>query len=77
MKGYRAGKKFDYHVVSIFNYNGDFAEEHITYLFCVYDNKPIVLVDQTTNGDYIAVKETANKDVKKGFAKIINSEDDD
>lgn len=31
------------------------AEQHITYLFCVHDNHPIVLVDQTTNGNYIAV----------------------
>ena len=53
------------------------AEQHITYLFCVQDNHPIVLVDQTTNGNYIAVKETANKDVKSGFADIINGDDTD
>lgn len=53
------------------------AEQHITYLFCVHDNHPIVLVDQTTNGNYIAVKETANKDVKSGFADIINGDDTD
>ena len=70
-------KKYDYQVVSIFNYNDDDAEQHITYLFCVHDNQPIVLVDQTTNGNYIAVKETANKDVKSSFADIINGDDTD
>ena len=70
-------KKYDYQVVSIFNYNDDDAEQHITYLFCVHDNQPIVLVDQTTNGNYIAVKETANKDVKSVFADIINGDDTD
>lgn len=70
-------KKYDYQVVSIFNYNDDDAAQHITYLFCVHDNQPIVLVDQTTNGNYIAVKETANKDVKSVFADIINGDDTD
>lgn len=70
-------KDYDYHVVSIFNYNGDSAEQHITYLFCIYDDQPVALVDQTTNGDAIKVKETANKDVRKGFEKIVNESDND
>lgn len=70
-------KDYDYHVVSIFNSDGDGGEEHITYLFCIHDNQPIALVDQTTNGNAIKVKETANQDVRKGFAKIAISSDDD
>ena len=70
-------KDYDYHVVSIFNSDGDGGEEHITYLFCIHDNQPIALVDQTTNGNAIKVKETANQDVRKGFAKIATSSDDD
>ena len=57
--------------------DGDGGEEHITYLFCIHDNQPIALVDQTTNGNAIKVKETANQDVRKGFAKIAISSDDD
>lgn len=64
-------KDYDYHVVSIFNYNGDSAEEHITYLFCIHNNQPVALVDQTTNGDAVKVKETENKDVQKAFANIV------
>lgn len=70
-------KDYDYHVVSIFNYNGNSAEEHITYLFCIHDNQPVALVDQTTNGDAVKVKETENKDVQKAFANIVNDNDAD
>lgn len=70
-------KDDDYHVVSIFNYDGDSDESHITYLFCIHDNQPVVLVDQTTNGDDVSVKETENADLKNGFAKIVNGDDSD
>lgn len=70
-------KDYDYHVVSMFNYDGHGGEEHITYLFCIYDDQPIALVDQTTNGDVVKLKETANQDVRKRFANIVTASDDD
>lgn len=65
----------EYKVVSIFNCNVGAPEAHITYLFCVNDNQPIVLVDQTTNGDDIRVKPTANTDVSGAFANIITGKE--
>lgn len=72
-------KDYDYQVVSIFNCNVGSPEQHITYLFAIHDNQPIVLVDQTTNGSDCMVKETANKDVRNAFANIISNDqaDDD
>ncbi|MGN1272495.1 MAG: DUF4767 domain-containing protein [Lactobacillus sp.] len=70
-------KDYDYHVVSIFNCNVGNPEDHITYLFCVHDDKPVALVDQTTNGDAIMVKETSNQDVRTAFANILENKDDD
>lgn len=71
--------KYDYNVVSIFNYDEGKVEFHITYLFCFHNGKPVVLVDQTTNGNDVAVEETANKSLKDGFAEIAagRSADDD
>lgn len=68
---------YDYHVVAIFNADVGNPEQHITYFFCVYDNEPVVLVDQTTNGNDCMVKETDNKDLKSSFAKILTSKDSD
>ena len=68
---------YDYHVVAIFNADVGNPGQHITYFFCVYDNEPVVLVDQTTNGDDCMVKETDNKDLKSSFAKILTSNDSD
>lgn len=60
-----------YHVVAIFNANVKGPEQHITYIFCIYNKKPVVLVDQTTNGDAVKVKETSNSDVNDAFKEII------
>lgn len=65
----------EYKVVSIFNCNVGAPEAHITYLFCVHDNQPVALVDQTTNGNDVRVKPTANSDVSSAFANIIEGED--
>lgn len=59
-----------YHVVSIFNYNRGSVEFHITYLFCIYNNQPVVLCDQTTNGSNVVVTITKNKILSENFAKI-------
>lgn len=60
----------DYNVVAIYNYDKGEAASHITYFFAFHDNQPIVLVDETTNGDYVQTKETANQDLIHGFADI-------
>ena len=60
----------DYNVVAIYNYNKGNPEQHITYFFAFHNNHPIVLVDQTTNGDMIQAKETENKDLINGFNSI-------
>lgn len=62
----------DYNVVAIYNHDSDKAplEGHITYFFSFHDGKPIVLVDETTNGDEVMVKETANQDLINGFNAI-------
>lgn len=60
----------DYNVVAIYNYNKGNPEQHITYFFAFHNNQPIVLVDQTTNGDMIQAKETENKDLINGFNSI-------
>ena len=66
----------DYNVVAIYNHDSDRAplEGHITYFFSFHDGKPIVLVDETTNGDKVMVKETANQDLINGFNSIANGQ---
>ena len=59
---------YDYNVVGIYNH-GD-GEFHITYFFTFHNGQPVVLVDQTTNGDRIKAKETDNKKLREGFARI-------
>lgn len=65
----------DYNVVAIYNYDKGEAASHITYFFAFHDNQPIVLVDETTNGDTVQVKETANKDLINGFNAIAAGKD--
>lgn len=69
-------KDYDYHVVSIFNCNVGNPETHITYLFCIHDQQPLVLVDQTTNGEDVMVKETANHEVRDAFNEIATGNND-
>lgn len=60
----------DYNVVAIYNYDKDEGASHITYFFAFHNGQPVVLVDETTNGDEVQVKETANKDLINGFNAI-------
>lgn len=62
-------KDYDYHVVSVFNFNDDDHDQHITYLFVVHDGKPIAMVDQSSGSSY-EFKETANKYVREAFSDI-------
>lgn len=65
----------EYNVVAIYNYDKDQGASHITYFFAFHDGQPIVLVDETTNGDYVQAKETANKDLINGFNAIAAGKD--
>lgn len=60
----------DYNVVAIYNYDKDEGASHITYFFAFHKNRPIVLVDETTNGDKVVAKETENRDLINGFNSI-------
>ncbi len=59
-----------YNVIAIYNYDKGEATSHITYFFAFHDDQPIVLVDETTNGNYVQAKETANQDLINGFKDI-------
>lgn len=61
----------DYNVVAIYNYDKNEGASHITYFFAFHNDQPIVLVDETTNGDLVQAKETANKDLINGFNAIV------
>ncbi|GBG04430.1 DUF4767 domain-containing protein [Lactobacillus rodentium] len=58
----------DYNVVAVYNHGN--YEFHITYFFTFHNGKPVVLVDQTTNGDRIKAKVTDNQKLREGFARI-------
>lgn len=58
----------DYKVVAIYNHGN--YEFHITYFFAFYNGQPVVLVDQTTNGDRIRAKVTNNQKLKAYFTRI-------
>lgn len=62
--------KYAWQVFAIYNADIGNPEQHATYLFCYHDGKPYALVDQTTNGNDIMVKQTANKYLLNGFYEI-------
>lgn len=62
--------KYSWQVFAIYNADISNPEQHATYLFCYHDGKPYALVDQTTNGNDIMVKQTANKYLLNGFYEI-------
>lgn len=62
--------KYDWQVFAIYNADIGNPEQHATYLFCYHDGKPYALVDQTTNGDDVMVKQTANKYLLNRFNEI-------
>ncbi len=64
---------YEYNVVAIYNYNGTEPPlpNRITYFFCFHNGKPVVLVDQSRDGDPSA-HPTVNKDVESNFERIAN-----
>lgn len=68
----KTGKgNYQYNVVAIYNYNESSLSDHITYFFTFHNGKPIVLVDQTTNGTPNLFP-TENNVLKTGFENIAN-----
>ena len=63
---------YEYNVVAIYNHDGtEPPENRITYFFAFHNGKPIVLVDQSTNG-YPDCQPTHNTDLQSNFERIAN-----
>jgi hypothetical protein len=63
---------YEYNVVAIYNYdNPEPPAARITYFFAFHNGKPVVLVDQSNNGDPDC-KPTSNQDVASAFERIAN-----
>ena len=58
--------KYDYNVLAIAN--DDFKSWHNTYLFCLKSDKPVILLDQSRNGNPILVKDTS---LNKIFSQLV------
>lgn len=63
--------KYDYDVMSIYNHDLDDQGRHETYLFCMHDNKPIVLEDTTKDGKNINLIESTNKTINNNFNQVM------
>lgn len=60
--------KYQYNVVAIAN--ADFKTWHNTYLFCLKNNKPIILLDQSKKGGSVIVKKVKDSVLNKDFEKV-------
>lgn len=60
--------KYQYNVVAIANDN--FKSWHNTYLFCLKNKKPVILLDQSKNTNPIMVKTVEDQSLNQGFIKI-------
>lgn len=69
----QGGDTYDYKVLSI--YNRDLGSgKHATYLFCLHDKKPIVLVDEAVKGGKITLTESSDKTLNKNFVDVMNGD---
>lgn len=64
--------KYAWQVFAIYNANIGAPEQHVTYIFCYHDGHYYALVDQTTNGGIVMVKQTANKYLLNAYNQITN-----
>lgn len=60
--------KYQYNVVAIANTN--FKTWHNTYLFCLKDNHPVILLDQSKKGGSVMVKKVKDAVLNKNFKQI-------
>lgn len=63
--------KYEYNVVAIYNRNVKINGWHTTYLFCLHDGQPVVLVDSTTNVDVIPLTVNMDENLNQLFSKIV------
>ncbi|QNQ80563.1 DUF4767 domain-containing protein [Lactobacillus sp. PV034] len=63
--------KYDYDVMSIYNHDLGNQGHHETYLFCMHDNKPIVLVDTTRDSSRINLVESTDKTLNNNFDQVM------
>ena len=61
-----------YNVVAIYNDNFKDKNWHLTYLFCLHNKKPVVLLEQGHNTNPIIVTVAKDSVLKNSFAKIVN-----
>lgn len=66
------GDTFAYKVMAIYNHDFDQHGNHETFLFCLHDKKPIVLVDRTKTGNTINLARSTDQSLNKQFAGIMN-----
>ena len=62
--------KYDYYVMSIYNHDGTNGS-HETYLFCLHENKPIILMDTTKVGKTINLVRSNDKELNNNFTQIM------
>lgn len=69
----QGGDTYSYKVLSI--YNRDLGSgKHATYLFCLHDKKPIVLVDSAVKGGKITLTKSTDKTLNKNFKDVMNGD---
>ena len=61
--------KYDYNVLAIAN--DDFKSWHNTYLFCLKSDKPVILLEQSRNGNPIVVKVVKDTSLNKIFSQLV------
>lgn len=63
------GKAFQIVAVATGNKNGNGYPT--SYLFCLHNQRPVVFMSETTNGDTFYIQDTQNAELQAGFAKIV------
>lgn len=63
--------KYDYDVMSIYNHDIDNQGRHETFLFCLHDDQPIVLVDTTKEGNRINLVVSKDKTLSDNFSQVM------
>ena len=68
----QGGDQFAYKVLAIYNHNFDQKGNHQTYLFCLHDKQPIVLVDTAKAGNKVFLSESKDQELNNHFQGIMN-----
>ncbi len=68
----QGGDRYTYKVLAIYNHDFDQKGNHETYLFCLHDKQPIVLMDTTKSGNTINLVRSNDKKLDSQFAGIMN-----